>query len=289
MPTGQRRREILRLLYLTGYVEAKELAATLRVDSSTIRRDLEALASAGHLQRTHGGARAQTDAVDVPYNAREGDQLPAKQAIAAVAGDLVRDGDSLLLDSGSTTRELAMALRGRRDLTIVTNDLEIGRLVADYPGTHLLVTGGELLASTYTLFGQRAVAFIEDLRVDWAFLGADAIDVQDGVTNTNTLEIPLKRAMLAAGRTTVVLADSSKFGRRALVMVATLAEVDQVITDSRLSAEAAAAYGDCLLRAPVAGRDPGEAFPPSIPSPSVTFPSVTASSVTASSPNGGRP
>lgn len=254
MRTGQRRREILRLLYLTGYVEAKELAATLSVDSSTIRRDLEALARAGHLQRTHGGARAQTDAVDVPYNAREREHVPAKELIAAAANELVRDGDSVLLDSGSTTRQLAVALRGRRDLTVVTNDLEIARLVADYPGVHLLVTGGELLGSTYTLFGERAVAFVEDLRVDWAFLGADAIDVNAGVTNTNTLEIPLKRAMIAAGRTTVVLADSNKFGHRALVVVAALDEIDQIITDPDLSGETAAAYGDRVHRARVFAR-----------------------------------
>lgn len=249
MRTGQRRREILRLLYLTGYVEAKELAAALSVDSSTIRRDLEALARTGQLQRTHGGARAKLDAVDVPYNAREHEHMHAKDAIAAAASDMVRDGDSLLLDSGSTTRQLAVALRGRRDLTVVTNDLEIARLVADYPGIHLLVTGGELLASTYTLFGERAVNFIEDLRVDWSFLGADAIDLHVGVANTNTLEVPVKRAMLAAGRTTVVLADSTKFGRRALVVVAELDEIDEIITDTGLSAEAAAAYGNRVRRA----------------------------------------
>jgi len=250
MRTGQRRRDILRLLYLTGYVEAKELAVTLSVDSSTIRRDLEALARAGHLHRTHGGARAQVDAVDVPYNTREREHLPAKDLIAVAASELVRDGDSVLLDSGSTTRQFALTLRGRRDLTVVTNDLEIGRLVADYPGVHLLVTGGELLASTYTLFGARAVGFVEDLRVDWTFLGADAIDVHAGITNTNTLEIPLKRAMLAAGRTTVVLADSAKFDHRALGLMATLEEVDQVITDTGLSAEAAASYGSRVRRVP---------------------------------------
>lgn len=252
MRTGQRRRDILRLLHLTGYVEAKDLAVTLSADSSTIRRDLEALAQAGHLHRTHGGARIRTqvDAVDVPYDTREREHQPAKALIAVAATELVRDGDSVILDSGSTTRQFALKLRERRDLTVVTNDLEIGRLVADYPGVHLLVTGGELLPSTYTLFGARAVGFVEDLRVDWTFLGADAIDVDAGITNTNTLEIPLKRAMLAAGRTTVVLADSGKFGHRALGLMATLQEVDQIITDTGLSTEAAASYGSRVRRIP---------------------------------------
>ena len=248
MRTGQRRREILRQLYLTGYVEARDLAVTLDVDASTIRRDLGALAHDGHLHRTHGGARAHSGAVDVPYVVKEQEHLEAKQAIAAAACALVHDGDSVLLDSGSTTYQLAGELRARRDLTIVTNDLRIGQAVADYPGVRLLVTGGELLSSTYTLFGDRAVAFIEDLRVDLAFLGADAIDIGSGITNTNTLEIPLKRMMLTVARTNVVLADSSKFGQRALVRVAEIDEVDRIVTDDRLDEREAAAYGDRLER-----------------------------------------
>lgn len=259
MRTGQRRREILRQLFLTGYVEVREFAATLGVDSSTIRRDLDALARSGHLQRTHGGARALPGAVDVPYAVKQHERLAAKDAIAAAACELVHDGDSVLLDSGSTTHQLAVALRTRRDLTIVTNDLLIGRLVADYPGIRLMVTGGELLSSTYTLFGDRAVAFIEDLRVDWTFLGADAIDVRAGITNTNTLEIPLKRAMIAVGKSTVVLADSTKFGRHALVRVAELGEVDRVLTDDELAPDDAERYGGVVHRAPLSA--PGPAPP----------------------------
>jgi DeoR/GlpR family transcriptional regulator of sugar metabolism len=250
MRTGQRHGDILRRLYVTGYVEAKELVVALGVDSSTIRRDLDALARAGRLQRTHGGARRLAGAVDVPYAIKKRENLAAKQAIAAAAGALVREGDSVLLDSGSTTHRLAIELRGRRDLTIVTNDLLIGQAVADYPGIRLLVTGGEMLNSTYTLFGDRAVAFVEALRVDWAFLGVDAIDGSTGITNTNTLEIPLKRMMLAVARTRVALADSSKFGQRALVRVADVTELDRIITDDGLSDELAEPYGDRLTRAP---------------------------------------
>lgn len=253
MRTGQRKREILRQLYLTGYVGAKQLADSLGVDGSTIRRDLDALEREGHLERTHGGARALAGAVDIPYAVKRGEHLAAKQAIGARARDLVRDGDSLLLDAGSTTYALALALAGRRNLTIVTNDLLVGQAVVDYPGVRLLVAGGELLSYTYTLVGQRAIAFVEDLRVDWTFLGADAIDAASGITNTNTVEIQLKRAMLAAARTTVVLVDSSKFGRHALVRVAGLDEVDRIITDDGLDPAEAARYGARLERAPTPG------------------------------------
>ena len=116
----------------------------------------------------------------------------------------------------------------------------------------LLVGGGELLASNYALVGDRAAEFMRELRVDWTFLGADAIDLRTGITNTNTLEVPLKRAMLAVARHTVVVADSSKFGRRALVSVAAIDEVDRIITDDELPADVAAEYGERLQLVPVA-------------------------------------
>jgi DeoR/GlpR family transcriptional regulator of sugar metabolism len=252
MRTDQRRREIVRQLYLTGYAEARELAEALGVDSSTIRRDLDQLARAGHVQRTHGGARLVAGAVDLPYELKEREHLAAKAAIGAAGALLVADGDRVLLDSGSTTYELAKELRGRQDLTIVTNDLRIAQLVAGFPGVHLLVTGGELLRSTYTLVGDRAVEFVRELSVDHSFLGADAIDVASGITNTNTLEVPLKRAMIEVAGAAVVLADSSKFGQRALVRVAGIAEVDVVITDDGLPAGVAAQFGDAVRRVPVA-------------------------------------
>jgi len=248
--TDQRRREIIRQLYLAGYVETKQLSGSLDVDVSTIRRDLDALASEGHLERTHGGAHTRPGAVDLPYAIKQQEHRPAKRAIAAAAAALVHDGDSLILDSGSTTYELAVELRSRANLTIVTNDLLVAPTVATYPGVGLLVTGGELLAATYSLIGDRAVTFIADLRVDWAFLGADAIDLESGITNTNTLEIPMKRTMLSVARNRILLVDSSKFGQRALVRVAAADEVDRIVTDDGLTDEVAAPYGDRLLRAP---------------------------------------
>jgi DeoR family transcriptional regulator of aga operon len=235
-------------MYLAGYVEARELADALRVDASTIRRDLDALAREGHVQRTHGGARVPAGASDLPYALKERERRATKAAIGVAAAALVRDGDSVILDSGSTAHEVAANLRGRRDLTVVVNDLRTAHLVADFPGVRLLVAGGELLAANYALIGERAVAFVRELQVDWTFLGADAIDVETGITNTNTLEVPLKRAMLGAARCAVVVADSSKFGRRALVRVAGLDEVDRIVTDDELPPADAAAYGPRLER-----------------------------------------
>lgn len=251
MPVGARRRAILQQLVVHGYVEAKDLASHLGVDTSTIRRDLDALTKAGQVLRTHGGARpVLDDSGDIPYAVKQTEHRAEKAAIAAAAASRVRDGETIILDSGSTTYEVAATLRDRHGLTVITNDLRIGKFVATTPDTRLLVTGGELLGSVFTLIGDRAVDFLSDYTADWTFLGADAIDPNAGITNTNTLEIPLKRAMIQAAASTIVVVDSSKFGKRVLAKVAGLDEVDVVITDDELPDEATAGYGDKLLRAP---------------------------------------
>lgn len=253
----ERRREIIRRMYLLGYIGAQELAADLEVDASTIRRDLHALASAGLVQRTHGGARVPAGATDLPYALKEQEHRAAKAAIGRAAAALVRDGESVMLDSGSTVYAVALHLRYRRQLTVIVNDLRAAILVADFPSARLLVPGGEQLASNYALVSEYAASFAHDLRVDWAFLGADAIDIRAGITNTNTLEVPLKRAMLASARQAVVVADSSKFGRRALVRVADLDDVERIVTDDGLPLGLAAPYGDRLQRVPVELLDAG--------------------------------
>ena len=238
-------------MYLMGYVGAGELAASLEVDTSTIRRDLHALAIAGLLERTHGGARVPAGAADLPYAIKEREHRSAKVAIGRAAAALVRDGESVILDSGSTVYEVALHLRDRHELTVIVNDLRTARLVAEFPSVRLLVPGGEQLASNFALVSEHAVSFVDDLRVDWAFLGADAVDVETGITNTNTLEVPLKRAMLASARHAIVVADSSKFGRRTLVRVADLDEIERIVTDDELAPNVAASYGDRVMRVPL--------------------------------------
>ncbi|MGV9633073.1 DeoR/GlpR family DNA-binding transcription regulator [Nocardia rhamnosiphila] len=247
MLASTRRREIMHRLVTEGYVEAKALADELGVDGSTIRRDLDALERAGQAQRTHGGARPTPGATaKLPYAMKEGERLAEKMAIAHSAARCVRTGDTVILDSGSTTYEIARALRNHTDLTVITNDLRIAKFVAETPGMRLLVTGGELLGSVFTLVGERAIEFLSDYTADWAFLGADAIDVDAGITNMNTLEVPLKRAMITATANAVVVADSSKFGRRALAKVAGLDEITRILTDSELAPEIGRQFGEIL-------------------------------------------
>lgn len=250
----QRRREIVRRLHTDGYVEAKKLSEELGVDASTIRRDLDGLVRGGQAERTHGGARpAGGAAFEVPYAFKEPEYREEKAALARLAAERVREGDSVILDSGSTTFQVAMALRHTPGLTYITNDLRIATFVATTPGVRLFISGGELLNSVYTLIGDRATDFFSDYSASWAFLGADAIDPAAGITNTNTLEVPTKRAMLAAAANSVVVADSTKFGTRTLAKVATLDEVDLVVTDSGVAGHDLDQYGATVLVAGPAG------------------------------------
>jgi DeoR/GlpR family transcriptional regulator of sugar metabolism len=240
--TAARRDAIVERAVRDGYVEAHALALDLGVNASTIRRDLDALERAGHVRRTHGGARLVADgAVDIPYARKQAANLAAKIEIAEAAAALVAEDDAVILDSGSTTYQLAVALRGK-PLTIITNDLRIAKFVATDPAARLLVTGGELLGTVFTLVGGKAVAFLSELRADWAFLGADAVSLDSGITNTNTVEVPIKRAMIAAAEHPLALADSSKLDRRVLARVAGLDEVEAVLTDSSASAETITRY-----------------------------------------------
>lgn len=259
MPEGgavigeRRRQDIHQRVEETGYVEARQLAADLRVDVSTIRRDLDALARFGLVQRTHGGALPVKDAqpIDLPYELKKRQRLAEKRAVAKYAASLVADGDSLVLDSGSTTYALAQAIRGRRDLTVATNDLRIAHYLAASGGLRLFVTGGQLIDSVFTLVGPGALANLSGLHVDWAFLGADAVDAEAGVTNLNTVEIPIKQAMLEAGARRVLLADSSKFGRKALATVVSIEAFDCIVTDAGLAPGARAGYGKRLVCLPI--------------------------------------
>jgi DeoR family transcriptional regulator, aga operon transcriptional repressor len=252
----RRRRDIQARVEQTGYVEARQLATELMVDVSTIRRDLDALARLGLVQRTHGGALPLSEGqpIDLPYEVKKRERLAEKRAIAAYAASLVTDGSSLVLDSGSTTYALAEAIRDRRDLTVATNDLRIAHHLAAAGGLRLFVTGGQLIDSVFTLVGPGALANLAGLHVDWAFLGADAIDADAGVTNVNTVEIPIKQAMLESGARKVLLADSSKFGRQALARVVGNDAFDFIVTDAGLAPQMRSRFGRRLVCLPVRPR-----------------------------------
>jgi DeoR family transcriptional regulator of aga operon len=245
---AERRQAILDQVRDSGYVRAVDLSSALHVDSSTIRRDMERLERAGLIRRMHGGALPAdpADTIDTPWEVRRSQRLAEKTAIGKAAAALVEDGQTVLIDNGSTAYQVAAALADHRGLTVVTNDLMVALCLRSQGVHQVHVTGGLLLDTVFTLVGPIATQAVEGLHVDWAFLGAEGVEPEAGITNINVVEIPLKRAMIAAARNAAVVADSSKFGRRSLATVCTLDDVDAVITDDGVPPEDRAAYGATL-------------------------------------------
>jgi len=248
MTASERRLQIVELIRERGYINAGELSELFAVDSSTIRRDLSSLEKSGRLIRTHGGVLPAQDAHqgDTPYNVRRNMNMSGKAAIAQAALDYIKDGQSIILDNGSTVFQLALALKARKNITVITNDLMIAMQLSQHPSITLHVAGGLMLDNVYTLVGPETVQKFENIHTDWAFIGAEGVHPQSGITNINTVEIPIKQAMIASANQTIVLADSSKLGYKAFAHVCGLDAITRVISDDEGGLKQRSAYGKKL-------------------------------------------
>jgi DeoR/GlpR family transcriptional regulator of sugar metabolism len=248
MTASERRLQIVELIKERGYVNAAELSEMFSVDSSTIRRDLSFLENSGKLIRTHGGVLPSQDAHqgDTPYNVRRNMHEEGKAAIALAALDYIEDGQSIILDNGSTVFQLALALKARKNITVITNDLMIAMQLSQHPSITLHVAGGMMLNNVFTLVGPDTVQKFENIHTDWAFLGAEGVHPESGITNINTVEIPIKQAMIASANQTIVLADSSKLGYKAFSHVCSLDAITKVITDDQHIIKHRQTYADKL-------------------------------------------
>jgi len=146
----------------------------------------------------------------------------------------VHPGETVILDSGSTTWQVGQALKSKTPLTVVTNDIKILWDLANTPEFTLISAGGFLRPNVYTLLGSETVRFLENLTVNWTFLGADAVALQGGVTNVNLEEVAVKQAMIRAGRRTVLVTDRTKFGKTVFAKVCDLRRLDRIVTDAGL-------------------------------------------------------
>jgi DeoR/GlpR family transcriptional regulator of sugar metabolism len=231
-----RRRQLLELITRQGYATLDELVRVLAVSESTIRRDLEALDLAGSIKRTHGGAVYTGEVRSMPaFDERTSTAVAEKRAIGLATAALLEDGDTVLLDGGTTTLEVARALIGRR-VQVVTNSLPIAQLLASSQQTDLILIGGYIYPRTGVALGPLAIATMQSIRVRKAILGAGGI-VADGVYNSNSLLVETERQMMSCGQQVVIVADHTKFGRLALARVCGLDAIDQVVVDSGLTAE----------------------------------------------------
>jgi DeoR family transcriptional regulator of aga operon len=235
MLSEERRREILELLLTEGRVLVRDLSKRFHTSLITIRKDLESLHHQGQLERTHGGALpVRTGALnDRTLQEKERLHRHEKLRIASAAVRMIRQGQVIILDSGTTTTAIARACRHFRSLTIITNATNIA---AELAGTsvEVILTGGVLRKNSFSLVGPLAEESLRKLNADLLFLAVDGFDVRYGLTTPNLLEARVNRAMAEAARRTVVVCDSSKFGRRSLSLIMPTSSVHETITDRKI-------------------------------------------------------
>ena len=234
MLAATRRNRLLELITRQGYATLDELVRVLAVSESTIRRDLEALDLAGSIKRTHGGAVYTGEVRSMPpFDERTSTAAAEKHAIGQAAAALLEDGDTVLLDGGTTTMEVARSLFGRR-VQVVTNSLPIAQLLATSQQTDLILIGGYVYPRTGVALGPLAIATMQSIRVRTAILGAGGV-VAEGIFNSNSLLVETERQMMLCAQEIMIVADHTKFGRLALAKLCGLDQVDQVVVDSGLN------------------------------------------------------
>lgn len=232
MLNEERRRLIVDMVRNDGRVLVGSLARHFRTSQVTIRKDLDILESRGEIHRSHGGALpAQNRVLDDP-TLREKEKLHRKEKlrIAAAAARMVREGQVVILDSGTTTTAIARALLGFQNLTVITNAVNIAAELSGSP-LEVILVGGSLRKNSFSMVGPIAEETLQRLNADILFLGVDGFDLHYGLSTPNLLEAKVNRAMMQVASITVAVCDSSKFGRRSLSSIAPISEIQRLICD----------------------------------------------------------
>lgn len=244
-PKNGRSEKILQDLLTNGQVDVEELSQKFQVNSSTIRRDLEKLEQQGLLRRTHGGAiladilSYSAYAYDLTFQVNVNKQVEEKALIALAATQYIKPGDTIALSPGTTTTQLARTIRQLqiKDLTVVTNAVNIAMELAGLRGINLIVTGGILLPDFFALVGPQAEQSLNEIFVNQAFIGVTGLHPKHGLTGPNQLEALTHRLTIQRARKTIVLADSTKLGQIALYRIAPTEVIHTLITDRNASPE----------------------------------------------------
>ena len=238
MGSDLRRARILAKLNSAGQASISDLAAEFHLSEMTIRRDLEALEFGGHARRVRGGAiAAQSRSYEPPIILRANQEHEAKMRIGRAAAELLADGETAIIDVGTTTLEMARAINTKLVLTIITSSLRIATELTSKPQVRTIVTGGVVRKGELSLIGARAEGSFSDLNCDSVFLGVAGISVTKGLTEYNLEDTRVKQEAIKAASRVIVLADASKIGKIAFASVAALKEVDILVTNAAPSNE----------------------------------------------------
>ncbi|MEM7171752.1 MAG: DeoR/GlpR family DNA-binding transcription regulator [Pseudomonadota bacterium] len=232
MHQSERQTVILRSLEKRGVCTVTDLAGRLSVSDETIRRDIKAMANRGLVQRVHGAVVLPDLFREPTFQRRLSRHAEAKQTIAKLAADCVADGDSVMLDTGSTTAYVARALAGHSGLTVVTNCCEIAATLGASGRNDVYLAGGSYRSDDSAVFGNNAIEFVRQFRVRLAFLSIGAINLEDGLMDYHLNEAEFSRAVIGQANHTCVVADSSKFGNQAPMKVCGLETVDSIIVET---------------------------------------------------------
>ncbi|HEY8498853.1 MAG TPA: DeoR/GlpR family DNA-binding transcription regulator, partial [Limnochordales bacterium] len=231
---AERLDRIRQLLLAHGAVRVASLSRELDVSEVTIRSDLARLEQEGFARRTHGGAvLARGTRYERPFAEQQARFREEKQRIGAAAAALVEDGDTIILDVGTTTTEVARHLPPVTNLVVVTSALNIALELERHPGVTVVVTGGTLRPMQHSLVNPLATVLLAQINADKLFLGCNGVSADKGITNSNLQEAEVKRAMIAAAKRVIVVADSSKIGAVAAAHVAPITAVHQLVTDQQ--------------------------------------------------------
>lgn len=237
MSAAERRKALLDYLEKnrTGYTSV--LCAEMNVSAMTIRRDFEAMAKQGLVTLVRGGAALNHGAaVLYSLNLRQAQHPEEKQRIAAHCASIVEEGASVFIDCGSTAERIAAALRGRRNITVMTASLDAAQVLGAAEGMRLIMAPGVYQSALRGFSGQMTVDFMSRFRIDYLFLGANGLDCAHGLTSPDYTDAETKRALIHQARHVIVAADHTKIGRDYFERIARLPEIEQIVTDNRLDA-----------------------------------------------------
>jgi DeoR family glycerol-3-phosphate regulon repressor len=234
-----RQSEILDIIRSEGRVMVDDLSQRFDVTLQTIRRDLSELADMGQLDRVHGGAVTRTGASNLGYEQRRRMNQEAKAAIARACARAVPENCSLIMNLGTTTEAVAQELLTHRNITVVTNNMNVANTLAANPGCEIMVAGGALRRSDGGLVGELTTQFFEQFKVDIAVIGASALDHDGDILDFDLAEVRVSKAIIRQSRKVFLVCDGSKLDRSAPARLASLAEIDTLFTDRALPADLA--------------------------------------------------
>ena len=233
---AERHQYIIKKLQKEQYIHVVDLCSELKVSSVTIRKDLKLLEDKNLLFKIHGGATLSNPyTVDRSVNEKEKLQSNEKSSIGQVAAGLVIENDSIIIASGTSVLAFARCLPVNLNLTVITSALNVSLELLRHPNTEVMQLGGMMRKSSTSVMGPYSENILKDFFCNKLFLGVDGIDLEFGLTTTNMMEAHLNRQMISAAQKTIVLTDSTKFGKRGFGKICNIDEIDHVITDNGIS------------------------------------------------------